>query len=69
MVITFDDQFLLTVSEDGCLLIWKIIDKEGRGLRRDKEISYAEEILITKSELEEKVQGRRTGEPGGLQYL
>ena len=69
MVITFDDQFLLTVSEDGCLLIWKIIDKEGRGLRRDKEISYAEEILITKSELEEKVQGGRTGEPGGLQYL
>ncbi|XP_062337115.1 cilia- and flagella-associated protein 57-like [Osmerus eperlanus] len=56
MVITFDDQFLLTVSEDGCLLIWKIIDKEGRGLRRDKEISYAEEILVTKSELEEKNQ-------------
>lgn len=55
MVITFDDQYLLTVSEDGCLLIWKIIDKEGRGLKRDKEITYAEEILITKSDLEEKV--------------
>uniref|UniRef100_A0A8C7F2S6 Cilia and flagella associated protein 57 n=1 Tax=Oncorhynchus kisutch TaxID=8019 RepID=A0A8C7F2S6_ONCKI len=56
MVITFDDQYLLTVSEDGCLLIWKIIDKEGRGLKRDKEITYAEEILITKSDLEEKNQ-------------
>ncbi|XP_066537794.1 cilia- and flagella-associated protein 57 [Hoplias malabaricus] len=56
MVVTFDDQYLLTVSEDGCLLIWKIIDKEGRGLKRDKELSYAEEILITKSDLEEKNQ-------------
>ncbi|XP_072543115.1 cilia- and flagella-associated protein 57 isoform X2 [Salminus brasiliensis] len=56
MMVTFDDQYLLTVSEDGCLLIWKIIDKEGRALKRDKEISYAEEILITKSDLEEKNQ-------------
>ncbi|XP_036452639.1 cilia- and flagella-associated protein 57 [Colossoma macropomum] len=56
MVVTFDDQYLLTVSEDGCLLIWKIIDKEGRGLKRDKEMTYAEEILITKSDLEEKNQ-------------
>uniref|UniRef100_A0A8B9LIJ4 Cilia and flagella associated protein 57 n=1 Tax=Astyanax mexicanus TaxID=7994 RepID=A0A8B9LIJ4_ASTMX len=56
MVVTFDDQFLLTVSEDGCLLIWKIIDKEGRALKREKEMSYAEEILITKSDLEEKNQ-------------
>ncbi|KAM6948696.1 cilia- and flagella-associated protein 57-like [Aplochiton taeniatus] len=56
MMITFDDQNLLTVSEDGCLLIWKVIDKEGRGLKRDKEIIYAEEILITKSDLEEKNQ-------------
>uniref|UniRef100_A0A8K9XMZ8 EML-like second beta-propeller domain-containing protein n=1 Tax=Oncorhynchus mykiss TaxID=8022 RepID=A0A8K9XMZ8_ONCMY len=55
MVITFDDQYLLTVSEDCCLLIWKIIDKEGRGLKRDKDITYAEEILITKSDLEEKI--------------
>ncbi|XP_065124868.1 cilia- and flagella-associated protein 57 [Paramisgurnus dabryanus] len=54
MVITFDDQHLLTVSEDGCLLIWKIIDKEGRGLKKDKEIAYSDEILITKSDLEEK---------------
>lgn len=54
MVITFDDQYLLTVSEDGSLIIWKLIDKEGRGLK--SQICYAEEILITKSELEEKVR-------------
>ncbi|XP_056119583.1 cilia- and flagella-associated protein 57 [Rhinichthys klamathensis goyatoka] len=54
MIITFDDQFLLTVSEDGCLFIWKIIDKEGQGLKREKELKYTEEILVTKSDLEEK---------------
>ncbi|KAL1279856.1 hypothetical protein QQF64_014456 [Cirrhinus molitorella] len=54
MVITFDDQFLITASEDSCLFIWKIIDKEGQGLKREKELRYAEEILITKSDLEEK---------------
>ena len=55
MAITFDDQFLLTVSEDGCLLMWKIIDKEGRGLKSNRQIVHTEEILVTKSDLEEKV--------------
>ncbi|XP_075952842.1 cilia- and flagella-associated protein 57 [Anarhichas minor] len=56
MVTTFDDQFLLTVSEDGCLLMWKVIDKEGRGLKSNRQIIHTEEILITKSDLEEKTQ-------------
>ncbi|XP_071118876.1 cilia- and flagella-associated protein 57-like [Haliotis cracherodii] len=54
MKITFDDQFLITVSEDATIILWKIQDKEGRGLKRDKEVGWAEEILITKSDLEEK---------------
>ncbi|KAM4581818.1 cilia- and flagella-associated protein 57 [Fundulus diaphanus] len=54
MVITYDDQFLLTVSEDGCLLISKIIDKEGRGLKSNRQIVHTEEILVTKADLEEK---------------
>ncbi|XP_042364189.1 cilia- and flagella-associated protein 57 [Plectropomus leopardus] len=56
MVITYDDQFLLTVSEDGCLLMWKVIDKEGRGLKSNRQIIHTEEILVTKSDLEEKTQ-------------
>ncbi|OCT84882.1 cilia- and flagella-associated protein 57 [Xenopus laevis] len=56
LVVTFDDQYLLSVSEDGSLILWKISDKEGRGLKRDKEVGYAEEVLITKSDLEEKNQ-------------
>lgn len=55
MAITFDDQYLMSASEDGSVFIWKIIEQEGRGLKRDKEINYAAEILITKSDLEEKV--------------
>jgi len=56
MKITFDDQYLITISDDACVVIWKIQDKEGRGIKRDKEVGYAEEILITKSDLEEKNQ-------------
>lgn len=55
MKITLDDQYLITVAEDASILLWKIQDKEGRGLKRDKEVGWAEEILITKSDLEEKV--------------
>lgn len=56
MLITFDEQFLLTISEDGCLLISKIIDKEGRRLKTNKQILHTEEVLVTKSDLEEKNQ-------------
>jgi len=55
MKMTYDDQYLITISEDSCVMIWKVQDREGRNLKRDKEISYAEEILITKSDLEDKV--------------
>lgn len=55
MKITYDDQFLLTVSEDGCLLISKIVDKEGRRLKSNIQAVQTEEILITKADLDEKV--------------
>ena len=54
MKVTTDDQYLVTVSEDATIMLWKVQDKEGRGLKRDKELGWAEEILITKSDLEEK---------------
>ncbi|KND04574.1 uncharacterized protein SPPG_00295 [Spizellomyces punctatus DAOM BR117] len=52
--VSYDDQFLFSTSEDGALYVFKISDKEGRGLKRDREIVYADEILVTKSDLEEK---------------
>ncbi|XP_005866144.1 PREDICTED: cilia- and flagella-associated protein 57 [Myotis brandtii] len=56
MLLTFDDQFLLTVSEDGCLFTWKVFDKDGRGIKREREVGFAEEVLVTKTDMEEKAQ-------------
>lgn len=55
MRISYDDQFLFTVGMDGSLFAFKVMDKEGRGLKREKEITYAEEVLVTRTDLEEKV--------------
>jgi WD40 repeat protein len=56
MRISFNDEYAITTSEDGSIVIWKIQDREGRIIKRDKESGYAEEILITKTDLEEKNQ-------------
>ncbi|CAO2588725.1 Cilia- and flagella-associated protein 57 [Lemmus lemmus] len=56
MMLTFDDQFLLTVAEDGCLFTWRVFDKEGRGIKREREVGFAEEVLVTKTDMEEKAQ-------------
>ncbi|KAM6172387.1 cilia- and flagella-associated protein 57 [Erethizon dorsatum] len=55
MLLTFDDQYLLTASEDGCLFTWKVFDKDGR-IKREREVGFAEEVLVTKSDMEEKAQ-------------
>ncbi|XP_068808902.1 cilia- and flagella-associated protein 57 isoform X4 [Struthio camelus] len=56
MSVTNDDLFLLTASKDGSFLIWKVYDKEGQILKREKEAEYAEEVLIMRSDIEEKGQ-------------
>ncbi|MCI4384524.1 hypothetical protein PGIGA_G00039760 [Pangasianodon gigas] len=43
MVITPDNQFLLTASEDSSLLIWRITDQEGRMLSMDQSTLEAED--------------------------
>ncbi|KFQ25638.1 WD repeat-containing protein 65, partial [Merops nubicus] len=56
MSVTNDDQFLLTASEDSSIFIWKVFDKGGGLLKRKKEVKYAEEVLVMKSDIEEKNQ-------------
>ncbi|NWS73884.1 CFA57 protein, partial [Crotophaga sulcirostris] len=56
MSITKDDLFLLTASEDGSIFVWKVDDKVCRILEREKEVEYAKEVLIIKSDIEEKSQ-------------
>ncbi|NXP45592.1 CFA57 protein, partial [Heliornis fulica] len=56
MSMTNDDLFLLTGSEDGSIFIWKVCDKGGGILKGEKEVEYAEEVLIMRSDIEEKSQ-------------
>ncbi|XP_039739223.1 cilia- and flagella-associated protein 57 isoform X2 [Pteropus medius] len=56
ILLTFDDQFLLTAAKDGCLFTWKVFDKDGRGIKREREVGFAEEVLVTKTDMEEKAQ-------------
>ncbi|XP_004484496.1 cilia- and flagella-associated protein 57 isoform X1 [Dasypus novemcinctus] len=56
MLLTFDDQYLLTAADDGCLFTWKVFDKDGRGIKREREVGFAEEVLVTKTDMEEKAQ-------------
>ena len=55
MRLSCDDQSLFSVGEDGTLVCFTVTDKEGRMLKREKDITLAEEVLITRSDLEEKV--------------
>jgi WD40 repeat protein len=60
MCMTYDDAHLFTVSDDGCLLIIDVRDKEIRASKRDKEmLAFSEEILVTKSDLDEKTAQMR----------
>ncbi|KAJ3074808.1 Cilia- and flagella-associated protein 57 [Podochytrium sp. JEL0797] len=54
--VSYDDTHLFSTSDDGCVYVFRIADKEGRGLKREREVVFADEILVTKSDLEEKNQ-------------
>ncbi|XP_022254877.1 cilia- and flagella-associated protein 57-like, partial [Limulus polyphemus] len=54
MKVTYNDQYVVTSGEDSLLCVWKLTDKEGRTMKRDKETAYSQEILVTRADLEEK---------------
>jgi hypothetical protein len=56
MCLSADDQFLFSASEDGSLYVFRVQDKEAHGKKREHESAFAEEILVTKSDLEDKTQ-------------
>jgi len=55
MKMTHDDRCMVTVSDDNCVILWKVIDRDGRGKKVDRELAYSQEILIPKLDLQEKV--------------
>eukprot|EP00927_Polykrikos_kofoidii_P004457 TRINITY_DN11755_c0_g1_i1.p1 TRINITY_DN11755_c0_g1~~TRINITY_DN11755_c0_g1_i1.p1 ORF type:complete len:1221 (-),score=291.71 TRINITY_DN11755_c0_g1_i1:257-3919(-) len=56
--ITYDDFYLFTCSDDGCLYIFDIRKKDRVNAKRDKEnqLPPADEILVTRTFLDEKQQ-------------
>ena len=51
---TPDDTHLVTAGRDGCIMFFEIKDKEARGVKlREGFIGDADEILITKGDLED----------------
>ncbi|KAK3506806.1 hypothetical protein QTP70_028369 [Hemibagrus guttatus] len=56
MFVTPDDQYLVTASGDGSLLMWSIADQNGCKLSMVKETCFIEEVLCSKAFLEKKDQ-------------
>ena len=58
--LTPDDQFLVVAGEDGCVCVFDVKDRQDRAARSGGQtaalggIPWSEEILVTKSDLEEK---------------
>ncbi|KAJ1461241.1 hypothetical protein M885DRAFT_611963 [Pelagophyceae sp. CCMP2097] len=66
MRISFDDQYLVVAGEDGCICVFDVKDRQDRTVRAagtaagvagaldNRAAPWSEEILVTKSDLEEK---------------
>ncbi|KAJ3085124.1 Cilia- and flagella-associated protein 57 [Quaeritorhiza haematococci] len=56
--VSYDDQYLFSTSDDGCIYLFRISEKDDHrgavGMKRERGMISADEILITKSDLEEK---------------
>ena len=55
MRISYDDNYLFSVAADGSLFCFRVTDKDGRAFRKDKDVGFAEEVLVTKADMEEMV--------------
>jgi len=59
MSLSHDDAVLFCVAEDGCLYMFDVKDKDPTraiGKRDKDDVVYSEEVLVTKSDVEEKKQ-------------
>ncbi|CAF3648658.1 unnamed protein product, partial [Adineta steineri] len=50
--VTYQDEYAVTIGDDGIVILWTL--QEVGIAKKEKETIYAEEILITKTDLEEK---------------
>lgn len=52
--LSYDETYLFSVGEDGCLWVYKIHDKNAEKIKREKDTTFSDEILVTRSDLKEK---------------
>lgn len=55
MKITLNDEYLVTVSNDSSIMVWVLQERDTRNVKIEREVSWAAEVLITRSDLEDKV--------------
>jgi hypothetical protein len=56
MLKSHDDQFLFTASDDGSLFIFQVeVVGDTAQVRKDFDVAYAEEVLVSRSDLEAKI--------------
>lgn len=55
MVISNDDKWLITCSTDGVICIWRLLNTEGKAKALDKEFKPTTEILISREDLQDKL--------------
>ena len=55
IALSYNEQYLISTATDGSLCIWKLFYSEGKGAM-GKELAYTNEVLISKGDLEEKIQ-------------
>ncbi|KAF5270192.1 hypothetical protein FQR65_LT05672 [Abscondita terminalis] len=60
MAISYDDKNLITTSTDGVVVVWKILNAEGKMIIQDKDFVPSIDILITRVDLEDKIDMIRT---------
>ncbi|XP_035915826.1 cilia- and flagella-associated protein 57 [Anopheles stephensi] len=58
--ITYDDCTLITAADDGTLIIWRILNNEGKTARSAPELGKCSDVLIARQELIEKNESINT---------
>ncbi|KAJ3341287.1 Cilia- and flagella-associated protein 57 [Gonapodya sp. JEL0774] len=52
---SWDDRYLFSVGEDGCLFVFNVVDGRSKHNLKDRDWAYGDEALISRSELDERL--------------
>ncbi|XP_035724749.1 cilia- and flagella-associated protein 57-like [Vespa mandarinia] len=56
IALSYNEQYLVSTDKDGSLCIWKLYYADGKVITVDKGLIFTNEVLIGKTDLEEKIQ-------------